>query len=58
MEVEELVDSALVGYDRRETVTIPPPPDVNQWRTFDGARLAMFPNFMQTLAATRYRSAI
>jgi uncharacterized protein len=24
MEVEELVDSALVGFDRRETVTIPP----------------------------------
>jgi len=58
MEVEELVDSALVGFDRRETVTIPPLPDANQWSAFDGARLAMFPNFMQTHAATRYRSAI
>ena len=58
MEVEELVDSALVGFDRRETVTIPPLPDANQWSTFDGARLAMFGNFMQTHAATRYRSAI
>ena len=29
MEVGELVDSALVGFDRRETVTIPPLPDVN-----------------------------
>jgi len=58
MEVEELVDSALVGFDRRETVTIPPLPDANQWSTFDGARLAMFPNFMQTHAAARYRSAI
>src|SRR5580698_6316496 len=37
MEVEELVDSALVGFDRRETVTIPPLPDANQWSTFDGA---------------------
>ena len=55
MEVEELVDSALVGFDRRETVTISPLPDANQWCTSDGARLAMFPNFMQTHAATRYR---
>lgn len=58
MEVEELVDSALVGFDRRETVTIPPLPDAHQWSTLEGARLAMFPNFMQTHAATRYRSAI
>lgn len=57
MEVGELVDSALVGFDRRETVTIPPLPDANQWSVFDGARLAMIPNFMQTHAATRYRSS-
>ena len=48
----------FVGFDRRETVTIPPLPDAQQWSTFDGARLAMFPNFMQTHAATRYRAAI
>jgi uncharacterized protein len=58
MEVEELVDSALVGFDRRETVTIPPLPDATQWSTFDGARLAMVPNFMQAHAARRYRSAL
>jgi short-subunit dehydrogenase len=58
MEVGELVDSALVGFDRRETVTIPPLPDADQWSHFDGARQAMFPNFMQSHAATRYRSAI
>ena len=28
MEVDELVDAALVGFDRREAVTIPPLPDV------------------------------
>ena len=27
MEVDELVDAALAGFDRRETVTIPPLPD-------------------------------
>jgi short-subunit dehydrogenase len=58
MEVEELVDAALVGFDRRETITIPALPDANQWSTFDDARLAMFPNFIQTHAAARYRSAI
>ena len=57
MEVDELVDAALVGYDRRETVTIPPLPDAEQWNTFDAARKAMLPNFMQTHAATRYRKA-
>ncbi len=57
MEVEELVDSALVGFDRRETITIPPLPDATQWATFDGARLAMLPNFAQTHAAARYHSA-
>jgi len=57
MEVEELVDAALVGYDRRETVTIPPLPDAEQWNTFDAARLAMFPNFRQIHAAKRYRTA-
>jgi short-subunit dehydrogenase len=55
MEVEELVDSALVGFDRREGVTIPPLPDANQWSAFDAARLAMLPNFRQTHAAARYR---
>jgi hypothetical protein len=28
MEVEDLVDAALVGFDRKELVTIPPVPDV------------------------------
>ncbi len=57
MDVEELVDAALVGFDRRETITIPPLPDANQWSTFVGARLAMLPNFGQRHAAARYRLA-
>ncbi|MGO4327623.1 SDR family NAD(P)-dependent oxidoreductase [Cupriavidus sp. 2TAF22] len=56
MEVDELVDAALVGYDRRETVTIPPLPDVGQWNAYEAARLAMFPNFAQVHAAERYRN--
>jgi short-subunit dehydrogenase len=57
MEVDELVDAALVGFDRREPITIPPLPDAAQWETFSGARLAMLPNFRQSHAAARYRAS-
>jgi hypothetical protein len=57
MEVDELVDAALAGFDRRETVTIPPLPDEDQWAAFEGARQAMIPNFSQVHAAARYRAA-
>lgn len=54
MEVDELVDAALVGFDRRETVTIPPLPDEAQWIAYSTARSAMLPNFAQVHAAARY----
>jgi short-subunit dehydrogenase len=54
MEVDELVDAALVGFDRRERVTIPPLPDVDQWKALELARTAMIPNFSQAHAAERY----
>jgi uncharacterized protein len=57
METGDLVDAALVGFDRRETVTIPPLPDDGQWRSFDAARAAMIPNLGQTRPAERYRNA-
>ena len=57
MDVAELVDAALVGFDRRETVTIPPLPDAAQFEAFEAARLAMLPNLRQTHPAARYRSA-
>ncbi|MEA2780044.1 MAG: uncharacterized protein QOK29_1588 [Rhodospirillaceae bacterium] len=57
MEVDELVDAALVGFDRRETVTIPPLPEAAQWNAFDAARQAMLPNLAQVHAAARYRPA-
>ncbi|NWB83454.1 SDR family NAD(P)-dependent oxidoreductase [Pseudomonas gingeri] len=56
MEVDDLVDAALVGFDRRETVTIPPLPDEGQWQALEAARLAMLPNYMQVLPAARYRN--
>ena len=57
MEVDELVEAALAGFDRREAVTIPPLPDANQWTSFESARKVMIPNFNQVHAATRYRQA-
>ncbi len=54
MDVGELVDAALVGFDRREAITIPSLPDVAQWENFSAARLAMLPNFRQVHAASRY----
>jgi short-subunit dehydrogenase len=57
MEVDELVDAALVGFDRRETVTIPPLPDDGQWTGFEAARTAMLPNYMQAHAAARYQKS-
>lgn len=57
MEVDELVDAALVGFDRRETVTIPPLPDDGQWIGFESARMAMLPNYMQAHAAARYQKS-
>jgi uncharacterized protein len=57
MEVGELVDAALVGFDRKEGVTIPPLPDAGQWESFNAARQAMLPNFRQEHAAARYKAA-
>jgi hypothetical protein len=57
MEVSELVDAALAGFDRRETVTFPPLLDAGEWTAFEAARKVMLPNFNQAHAAERYRSA-
>lgn len=57
MSVEDLVDAALIGFDRRETVTIPPLPDVGQWEAMTAARLAMLPNLSWRDVAMRYRTS-
>lgn len=56
MEVAELVDAALIGFDRREPVTIPPLPDAGQWETLDASRKAMLPNLFKSHAAPRYQA--
>jgi short-subunit dehydrogenase len=54
MEVDAMVDAALVGFDRRETVTIPPLPDEDQFLAMQQARLAMAPNLSRSDVPTRY----
>jgi short-subunit dehydrogenase len=56
MEADDLVDAALVGFDRRETVTIPPLHELGQWEAFEAARQAMRPGFWQVHPADRYRT--
>ncbi|WP_091918130.1 SDR family oxidoreductase [Mesorhizobium sp. YR577] len=58
MEVEDLVDAALVGFDRREPVTIPPLPDAGQWEALQAARQAMLPNYGNQHPAERYRTVV
>lgn len=57
MEVEDLVDAALVGFDRHELITIPPLPDEGQWTAYRAARKAMIPGFAKAHAAERYQTS-
>lgn len=55
MEVGELVDAALVGFDRREPVTIPPLHVAERWDALDGARQGLLSDIRQAHAAERYQ---
>ncbi|OAJ52920.1 SDR family oxidoreductase [Paraburkholderia ginsengiterrae] len=55
MDVDELVDAALVGFDRRELITIPPLHVAGRWEALDGARQGLISDIRQANAAERYR---
>lgn len=55
MEAGDMVDAALVGFDRKETVTIPPLPDAGQFEEMQAARRAMAPNLSRSEVPARYR---
>ncbi|MNC68644.1 hypothetical protein D3C75_1192670 [compost metagenome] len=55
MEVGELVDAALVGFDRRELVTIPPLHVAERWTALDDARQGLMSDLRQAHAAERYQ---
>ncbi|MBA4284995.1 MAG: SDR family oxidoreductase [Xanthomonadaceae bacterium] len=55
MDVGELVDAALVGFDRREPVTIPPLHEAGRWDSLQAARQGLLAELRQAHAAARYQ---
>ncbi|QHF03402.1 SDR family NAD(P)-dependent oxidoreductase [Pseudomonas asturiensis] len=57
MEVHDLVDAALVGFDRREPITIPPLSDDARWDALQAARQGVLGDIRQAQVAQRYQVA-
>jgi uncharacterized protein len=57
MGVDDMVDAALVGLDRGETVTIPSLPDIADWEAYEAARRHMIPKLSLSTPAMRYSVA-
>lgn len=56
MEVGDLVDAALVGFDRREPVTIPPLQEGERWDVLQTARQGLISQIRQSTVAQRYKA--
>lgn len=56
MEVGDLVDAALAGFDRREPVTIPPLHEAQRWDDLQTARQALLGQIRQSAVAQRYQT--
>ncbi|MFJ3481830.1 SDR family NAD(P)-dependent oxidoreductase [Pseudomonas sp. NPDC090202] len=57
MDVNEMVDAALAGFDQKELVTIPSLANAADWDAFVNARLALGPNLSLQHAAARYKTS-
>lgn len=55
MEVDEMVDAALAGFDQGERVTVPSLPDVGDWQRLTKARDDLRPNLSRRQPAPRYK---
>jgi hypothetical protein len=55
MDATDLVDAALVGFDRREAVTIPSLHRADLYEAFEGARQTLLPHLNNRTQADRYR---
>ena len=55
MDVNELVDAALIGFDRKELVTIPPLHVAERWDELEQARQGLMSEIRQAHAAERYQ---
>ncbi|WP_443693585.1 SDR family NAD(P)-dependent oxidoreductase [Pseudomonas protegens] len=56
MEVGDLVDAALVGFDQREPVTIPPLQQAERWDDLQSARQGLLGHIRQSEVAQRYQT--
>ena len=56
MGVDDLVDAALLGLDRGETVTIPSLKDESMWTAYEAIRLGLAPYLSRKEVAPRYRA--
>jgi short-subunit dehydrogenase len=54
MSTGDMVDAALVGFDRNEPVTIPSLPNAQDWDAFEAARVTLGPNLSHSKPASRY----
>lgn len=54
MDADEMVDAALAGLDRGESVTIPSLPDMGEWEAYEMARHNMSPKLSLSSPAPRY----
>ncbi|MFL9877027.1 SDR family oxidoreductase [Herbaspirillum rhizosphaerae] len=57
MTAENMVDAALVGFDRGELITIPSLPDVSEWEAYEAARQIMSAHLSNKAVAPRYLTA-
>ncbi|HEF4770291.1 SDR family NAD(P)-dependent oxidoreductase [Burkholderia multivorans] len=57
MSASDMVDAALVGFERRELVTIPSLHAGEAWDAYDAARRAMAPHLSSDTPAPRYATA-
>jgi short-subunit dehydrogenase len=55
MDVDEMVDAALAGFDQGERVTLPSLPDDGDWQRLIKAREALQPNLSRQHSAPRYK---
>lgn len=57
MNVDDMVDAALVGFDKGELVTIPSLPDAADWDGALAAKAKLYPNLSRSQPAARFKAA-
>jgi short-subunit dehydrogenase len=55
MTAADLVDAAMVGFDRREAITIPSLVKTGRWARYEHARKALLDDLMNSEPAPRYQ---